>query len=165
MEIHHLQRIHHLISTLDVVLIVHHVVNRYLTLPPALLRCHRHVVRLVHRILILTILVLLIITLGIWVLHYFVHLDLVSNWRRWLRILHCVKILLLLQLLLQLIRSQVLLMDVVFASSRSSATGIRIDASNTIVWSCDLIRSRLLVCIWAVFLGYIDGWSVMAAFA
>lgn len=52
-EVHHMERIaSHLLLHHDVVgLVAHHVVYRHLALSPALLRSHRHVVRLVHRIL------------------------------------------------------------------------------------------------------------------
>ena len=58
-EVHHVQRIthlllvHHDIAARRILLLVyHHIVDANLTLAPTLLRSHRHVIRLVHRVLV-----------------------------------------------------------------------------------------------------------------
>ena len=82
MEVHHVQRVTHLLLHYYVVsLVAYHIVDRHLTLPPALLRCHWHVVGLVHGVLVTLacILLAIVLVLLVRVLHYFVHLDLVSD--------------------------------------------------------------------------------------
>ena len=57
-EVHHVQRIAHLllmhehVAAGGILLVDHHIVDADLALPATLLRSHRHVVRLVHRVLV-----------------------------------------------------------------------------------------------------------------
>lgn len=106
-EVHHVQRIAHLLLMHEhvaagwILLVNHHIVDADLALPATLLRSHRHVVRLVHRVLVrralvmaadLTRLSLRVLCLRIRILHDFVHVDLIAHgwWR--LRILLSVTI-------------------------------------------------------------------------
>lgn len=80
-EVHNVQWIAHLLLEHDIIcLVVHHVVYRYLTLSSALLRSHWHVVRLVHCVLVALarFRFACVLRFLVGVLHYFVHLDLVS---------------------------------------------------------------------------------------
>ena len=93
-EVHHVQRIthqllmHHDIAARRILLLVyHHIVDADLTLAPTLLRSHRHVIRLVHRVLVRVGLVtgnfawltLRVLRLGIRILHDFVHVYFVAD--------------------------------------------------------------------------------------
>lgn len=57
-EVHHMQRITHLllmhehVAARGILLVDHHIVNTNLALPPTLLRSHGHVIRLIHCVLV-----------------------------------------------------------------------------------------------------------------
>lgn len=96
-EVHHVQRITHLllmheyVAAGGILLVDHHIINAHLALPATLLRSHRHVIRLIHRVLVrrglmmtadLARLSLRVLCLRIRIFHDFMHVDLVAH-RRW----------------------------------------------------------------------------------
>jgi len=112
----HVDALHvHLLKRVDI--LVDHIVYAYLWFSSRLLRSHGQVVSLVHGVLVLALLRIDVCFL-IRVLDHFVHLNLVSDTWRWLRTLHIVDI---------------CLMNIVFATTWSSRSWVRIDASNSIL--------------------------------
>lgn len=153
MEVHHVQRITHLLLMHEWVaagriatLIDHHVVDAHLALPSTLLRGHRHVIRLVHRVLVriglmviadLARFALRVLRLRIRILHDLVHVYFVAH-RRWrLRVLLSVTTTAVIVEVIWILHSSQLMtlsmMDVVLASARGCTSRIRIDAADTIV--------------------------------
>lgn len=110
LQVHLLERIH---------LLLPNVVYRYLALSATLLRSHWKMVLLVHRELVLALLEVRGSFLD-WVLNNFVHLHLVSNaWRR-LRILEVMNV------------EWLVLLHVVLASSGSCAAWVWVDTSHSL---------------------------------
>ena len=152
MEIHHVQRITHLllmhehVATSWILLVDHHIVNAHLALPTTLLRSHGHVIRLIHCVLMscglmmtsyLACLSLCVLCLRIWIFHDFMHVDFVANRWWWLWILLSVTIATMIVQIVCILHSRQLValtvVNVVLATTWGCATWIRINTTNTIV--------------------------------
>ena len=152
-EVHHVQWVSHLllmhkyVCIIGISLINHHIVDANLTFSPTLLRRHRHVIWLVHGILMsgtlvmvanLTTLPLRILCFRIRILHYLVHMNLISDrrWRLWV-LLSVTITSMIIKVVCVLLHSRKLMtlpmMNIIFASARCCASRIWINTTNSII--------------------------------
>lgn len=173
MEVDDMKWVHHLLVLTS---LIYHVVNRHLALSPRLLWRHRHVIRLIHGVLVLLLVLSCVWPwLLVWILYYFVHLNFVTNgwWR--LRVLQVVHVWASTTSTDAAAASVVLLlMDIVLTATRRCASWVWIDASNSVVWSVSRwpkwinsssTPSLLVIIGYAIFLGDVDATTVVASLA
>ena len=193
-EIHHMQRITHLllmhkhVCITRISLIDHHIVDANLAFSTTLLWGHRHVFGLVHGVLMsgslmmttdFATLTLRVLCFRIRILHNFVHVNLISNGGWWLWVLLGVTIAAVIIKIVCVLHSRKLMtlpmMDIVLASARCCASWIWIDAANTIIWIVCVLatdhivdssaRLHIILRTTSLILTYINSTSIMTAFA